>query len=356
VPSAWVARLERSTGTRYRVLFRVGGRESVPQHGGIFKTAREAKNRRDWIAGELSSMRIPDLALIAPAPAETFGDVAERWRKSRVDVADGTAATHRVNLGRIVPRLGSKPINKIAAADVAGLVAELHAEKLARESIRKTRATLAMVLDFAGIQPNPARDKAVKLPREDRVEVNPPTAAHVEAVLGLLPPRYRLPAIVLDATGMRVGELEALRWADLDGPERRWRVSQAVAKTRQARWVPVPPDVFRAVTALVPREDRLVEGQVFADFGADRFRTALTCACKAAAVPLFSPHDFRHRRATLWHLAGMPAVQAAAWLGHSPTEHLKTYAHATLVDRREVTVDARTVHTRVIHGGSKTLV
>jgi len=57
----------------------------------------------------------------------------------------------------------------------------------ARESIRKTLATLAMVLDFAGVTPNPARDRvAVKLPREDRVEVNPPTAKHVLAVHGIL--------------------------------------------------------------------------------------------------------------------------------------------------------------------------
>ena len=38
----------------------------------------------------------------------------------------------------------------------------------------------------------------------------------------------------------------------------------------------------------------------------------------------------------MWHLSGVPVVEAAAWLGHSPTEHLKTYAHATLSDRSEI--------------------
>lgn len=57
---------------------------------------------------------------------------------------------------------------------------------------------------------------------------------------------------------------------------------------------------------------------------------------------MFSPHDLRHRRATLWHLSGVPAVQAAAWLGHSPTEHLRTYAHATLIDRREIATHGAT--------------
>ena len=37
-------------------------------------------------------------------------------------------------------------------------------------------------------------------------------------------------------------------------------------------------------------------------------------------------------------MAGVPAVQAAAWLGHSPVEHLRTYAHVVL-DRREIDVE-----------------
>jgi hypothetical protein len=68
-----------------------------------------------------------------------------------------------------------------------------------------------MVLDHAERSPNPARDKRVRLPQEDRVEVNPATATHVLAVHGLLATRYRLPLLVLDATEMRVSELEALR-------------------------------------------------------------------------------------------------------------------------------------------------
>lgn len=343
MPSAWVAKRKTASGVRYRVMFRTGGRESAPRYGGSFGTMREANARKSWIVGEFAAMRVPDLALAVPESVATFREVAERWRSSRVDVAAGTAATHTVNLGRLLPTLEAKPIDKITAADVADLIAAMHKDGLARESIRKTRATLAMVLDHAGVQPNPARDKSVKLPREDRAEVNPPTARHVTTVHGLLPKTYRLPLLVLDATGMRVGELEQLTWGDLDEPAGRWRVTAAAAKTRQARWVPVPSNIFDAVVALVPREDRDLEAQVFAGFGADRLRTAITRACKAAGVPAFSPHDLRHRRATLWHLSGVPVVEAAAWLGHSPTEHLKTYAHATLADRDEFDYSALVV-------------
>ncbi len=146
---------------------------------------------------------------------------------------------------------------------------------------------------------------------------------------------------------MRVSELEKLTWGDVDEPAGKWRFTRQAAKTGKARWVPVMPvELFDAVMATVPREDRDLSAQVLPSFGGDRFRTALTRAGKAKGVPAISPHDLRHRRATLWHLQGVPPVEAAAWLGHSPTEHLRTYAHATLIDRSELE-HARLVQTQV---------
>jgi integrase len=318
-------------------MYRLGGRETAPRYAGTFGTEREAKIRRDYVAGELAAMRVPQLELVAATAPDTLKTVGDRWRASRVDVAEATAITHRTNLARIIRHMGDRRIDRIAAVDVAKLVRDLHDAGAARESIRKTLATLAMVLDFAGVAPNPARDRVtVRLPREDREEVNPPTAPHVLAVHSLLRSEMRLPLLVLDATGMRVGELATLTWGDVDEPAGRWRVRQSVAKTRRARWVPVVPSVFEAVVRIVPRDDRDLDGSVVEGFNVDRFRTAIARACKAAGVPVFSPHDLRHRRATLWHLSGTPAAEAAAWLGHSPQEHLATYAHATLVDRSEL--------------------
>ena len=157
-------------------------------------------------------------------------------------------------------------------------------------------------------------------------------------MLAAIAKTYRLPLIALDQTGQRVSELTSLTWGDLDEQEGRWRVTAANAKTRAARWVPVPERVFQAVCDLVPREDRDLEAPVFGDLTDARLRTAIGRACRATGTPLFSPHQVRHRRASLWHLAGVPAVQAAAWLGHSPVEHLRTYAHVVL-DRREIDVE-----------------
>jgi integrase len=338
VPSCWLEKRATKSGeTRWRVRFRLGGAESVPRFAGSFKTKRDADTRRAWVLGELAAMRVPDVRALGGVTTATLNDAAERWRTSRVDVAEGTMQTYRVALGRLKPRLGASAIDRIDAQTVADLVAELHADGLRKQTIRKTVSVLAMVLDHAGVQPNPARDRlTVKLPREERRELNPPTAEHVEAVVRLLPPRYRLPVLVLDATGMRIGELEALTWGDVDEPRHRWRVSGAVSKTGRARWVPMPDVLFQAVTGLVPREDRVPARPVFQGFGADRFRTALTRACTAAGVPTFSPHDLRHRRVSLLHLGGMPWARIGELVGHDDlVTTARTYTHV-VVDEAEL--------------------
>jgi integrase len=338
MPSAWITRRpRRDGGTTYRVFYRLGGRETTPRHGGSFRTMREAVARRNWLAGELASMRAPDLRLLeAHSASPTLAEAAESWRISRIDVADGTAATYRVNLGRILTRLGRRRVDEIAPADVAAFAGELAGAELARESIRKTLVTFAMVLDFAGVVPNPVRDKAVKLPHELRPEVNPPTAEHVLAVHRLLPPKYRLPLLVLDATGMRVGELEQLTWGDVDERRGRWRISQAVAKTRRARWVPVSEPLFEAVLALRARDDRVPEAPVFVGVTTERLRTAISRACTGAGVPTFSPHDLRHRRISLLHLGGVPWARIGEHMGQrNLAVTANTYTHV-LVDETEI--------------------
>ena len=339
--STWIVRRRRSDGgTTFRVLFRLGGRESMPKHGGSFRTMREARIRRDWIAGELAAARVPNLTLSSPSRERTLEAAAASWRASRVDVAESTATTHRVNLRRILPVLGDRAVASIEPTDVAALVAHLHEGGLKRESIRKTVGTLAMVLDFAGRtgEHNPARDRlTVKLPREAREEPQPPTAEQVVAVHRLLPRAYRLPLLVLDATGMRVGELEALTWGDVDETRSRWRVSRAVAKTGRARWI-------SRSRAAVPRRPRACPTRR-PDARATLYSRAsrqIACAPRSperappTGVPAFSPHDLRHRRISLEHLRGQPWARIGELVGQrNLAVTANTYTHV-LVDEAEI--------------------
>jgi integrase len=106
-------------------------------------------------------------------------------------------------------------------------------------STKNYLGTLRGVLDFAGIDPNPARDSRVRLPRVERTVVDPPTGDEVETIIATVPSRWRLPLRTLEQTGVRVGELHALEWGDVDETGSRFRVK--AGKTAAARrWVQVP--------------------------------------------------------------------------------------------------------------------
>ena len=68
----------------------------------------------------------------------------------------------------------------------------------------------------------------------------------------------------------------------------------------------------------------------------DKLRTALTRACTAAGVPAFSPHDLRHRRISLLHLAGVPWVRIGELVGHDDiTTTSRVYTHV-MADEGEI--------------------
>lgn len=335
--SAWVERVRGNSGPRYRVKYRLGGRETTPNGAGTFRTMREARIRRDWVAGELASMRIPNLELLAePVAAPTFREVSKRWLETRIDVADHTRLQHRSDVARALPLIGDRPLDTLTVSDVNDLVAALVAKGLKRETIRKTTNAIAMTLKYAGRPWTESEKEQIRLPRGDTAQIVPPDADHLEAVLAILPTRYRLPLLVLDATGMRLGELEKLAWGEVDEGRGRWLVTAANSKTSAARWVKVHPVVFDAVLELVPREDRTAERRVFQGFGGDRFRTALARACTAAGVPVFSPHDLRHRRISLLHLGGTPWARIGEHVGQrNLAVTANTYTHV-LTDEREL--------------------
>jgi integrase len=332
--SVWVRRRPRKRGgNSFRVEFRPGGREAGVRFAGSFPTLKLARARRDYVLTELAAGRMPDLRLVAPEKAaETLTEASERWRASRVDVAESTRVLHRVALARVLDTLGARRIDEVTTADVAELVAALTGKGYRRETVRKSTIALAQVLDFAGRTgaDNPARDRVqVRLPREEREELNPPTAAHVEAVLRLLPSKHRLALLFLEWSGARVGAVDSTLVSDYDEPRRRVRLRAATQKTRRALWVELHPALADALEAsLGPREDRDPAQRLFAGSGADALRPSIVKACRAAGIPLFSPHDLRHRRISLLHARGVSWAAIGQQLGQrNLAVTANTYSH-----------------------------
>jgi integrase len=152
-----------------------------------------------------------------------------------------------------------------------------------------------------------------------------------------LPSKHRLALLWLDWSGARVSSIDLTTVGDYDEPRRRVRLRAATTKTRKALWVELHPALAGALEQqLGPREDRDPEARLFPGSGADALRTAIGKACTAAAIPLFSPHDLRHRRISLLHLQGMPWARIADFVGQKDlTVTANTYTHV-LVDEAEL--------------------
>jgi integrase len=334
VASVHIVKRPASDGVRYRVRYRLGGREARILYGGSFRTRRDAEERARYIAGELAAQRVPDLRTLEDRLARmTLAVAADRWLGSRVDLAPASREVGRFALRRIGAVLGSRDLRTLTPDDIQELVGVL-ARELAPGTVRDYLGWLRQVLDHAGVDPNPARDRRVRLPRDVREEHQPPGRADVEALLSALRPRWRLPVRLLEATGLRVGELAALRWGDIDVSRSRLRVSRRRTKSAAGqRWAAVPWDLMEAILDTCPPDDRDGDRLLFPDVTAQGLRDAMARACRAAGIAHIHPHALRHLFASRLVAAGVSIREVAARMGHSRTSMtLDHYAHVVVAD------------------------
>jgi integrase len=341
VASVWIkTRRTKAGGSRYKVEYRPGGRDTPSVFAGSFRTKRLAILRAAFIERELSDGRLPDLTFTpqtAIAPP-TFAEAAKRWQDSRVDVSAGTKTQQRTSINRAIRILGTKHIDELTAHDIATMIAALVADGAKPSYVRKVVQATAMLFDHAQVSPNPARDKTiVKMPREEPEEINPPSAVHIEAIYNLIPSKHRLPLLWLDWSGARVASIDHTLVSDYDEQRQRVRLRAATTKTRRALWIDLHPVLAEQLEAKIgPREDRDPDARLFEGSGSDALRTSIAKACKAAAVPLFSPHDLRHRRISLMHLRGIPWARIGEFVGQrNLAVTANTYSHV-LADETEL--------------------
>ncbi len=168
-------------------------------------------------------------------------------------------------------------------------------------------------------------------------QINPPSAADVEAVFRRIPAKHRLALLWLDWSGARVSSIDHTLVGDYEESRRRVRLRAATTKTRRALWVELHPGLAGALEASLPhRRFRDPEARLFADSGADALRTALAKACKAEGISLWSPHDLRHRGISVLHLRGVLWARIAEFVGQRDLAvTANVYSHV-LVDEAEL--------------------
>jgi integrase len=79
----------------------------------------------------------------------------------------------------------------------------------------------------------------------------------------------------------------------------------------------MPGWLMEELAATCAPEDRLSDQPVFPQASEDGLRNAMQRACRAAGIPVYSPHDLRHRRITIWHHEEMPTKEIQGRVGHA---------------------------------------
>jgi integrase len=168
----------------------------------------------------------------------------------RTRLSPSTFEGYRLNLRRhVLPRLGDRVLSSLRTEDVDRLIAELEAEGEAPGTVRNVvvplRKMLADAVRQGLILANPAA--RADLPAQDFAgkEIPPEeTEAIRRALIELAPldPLRREPDLffvclfdVALGTGLRLGELRALRWGDVDRERRLIRIERAFSRQKLRR-------------------------------------------------------------------------------------------------------------------------
>jgi len=304
--------------------------------------------------------------------SETVCDFVERWLRDW-----GTANLSALTLEgysqmlrkHLCARVGSVPIQRLRASDLQAAYAAMARDGLADRTRLHLHRIVHVMFKHAvqwGILPRNIADM-LDAPRVRAHEIEVLKPGQVQAVLEALRGQpLRLIAAVALATGLRRGELLALRWQDLDLDGGTLRVEQALEQTQRGGLVFKAPKTRhgrRTVTLPVStvallrdhwkaqQEQRLALGLgkapddalVFPDWdGSPRAPRTLTQQWQKQmkTVGLKATfHSLRHTHASTLIAAGLDVLTVSRRLGHgSPAITLTVYGHLFKPDDRAAAI------------------
>jgi integrase len=342
------AKLKLPDGTQpRRRLGRVWAKRTQPPAG--YLTRRQAEAR-------VEAILVGDDPLVNVAPSHvTFEDACDerlRYLEHDRQRKRSTLSDYRnVIRNDLLPRFGeSTPVEDITTHDVEALKDAL-LERVSHRTAQKVLVILHGVMARAKrkgwITVNPCEDvEKVTVKRSDDFNVLSVEQVHAaarETSSGLLRAMFLTAAF----TGLRMGELLALRWRHVDFGNRILHVQrncvdgiEDTPKSHRRRSVPLSDQAVVALDALSRREhftapDDLVFGNEVGEHGSDdeardEFYEALAAAglghLRATEEPIVF-HDLRHTFGTQCAAKGIDLRKIQAWMGHADIQTTMRYLH-----------------------------
>jgi integrase len=341
----WYAKYRLPDGRQVQRRIGLAWTERGRPEPGFF-TRRSAQAGLDDLLAEARRGELPGMV----RTGATFADaVAEymRWLEHDRQRKPSTLRDYQsIISAHLLPAFGEERLEDITTDQVEAWSAEL-----AARGTMNNRTRLKILTVLHGVM---KRAKRVwKLPVNPITEVEKPiqrrsTAIEVfstEEVMALVRAAHseQDAAIYLTAafTGLRRGELVALRWRDVDFPRRHIRVTASYTeralttpKSGKVRSVPLAPQVAEALARLnnasaYPEPDDLVFPGIVGEYlDASALYRRYKLALKRAGLRSLRFHDLRHTFGT--QVIGNPNVsilQLKKWMGHADIDTTMKYLH-----------------------------
>jgi integrase len=250
---------------------------------------------------------------------------------------------HSIFRHHLVPRFGTKKLDEIDAEAIAGYTSAALKNKKSPKTINNhltvLRRTLAIAVKWGRLSCVPAIDwlKAPK-PPFDFLDFSEATRL-IDAAEG----EWQTLIVIALKTGMRQGELLALRWEDVDLVAGKLRITCSVSrgvittpKSGKPREMPLSDAAVRALKAHRHLRGPLVfcdvEGQMLTK-GACKW--PLKRAYKRAGLREVGWHMLRHTFASHLVMRNVPLKAVQELLGHATIEMTMRYAHLSPDARRD---------------------
>jgi integrase len=250
----------------WRFRYRHDGREKMLGFGTYPDTsAKLAREKRDKARRQLAAGLDPSGARQAEkaARANTFAAVAREWLPMQKErLAPATYAKAEWTLETLVfPHLGTRPIDKISAADVLKVLKRIEGRGL-HETAHRARQRISQVCRYAVVTERAQHDVTLNLRGALAPVVTTNHAAITEpAKIGELLRSiegYKGQAVTWCALRIapllfvRPGELRHAEWSefDLDCDDPQWRIPAAKMKMREQHIVPLSKQVVTVLREL----------------------------------------------------------------------------------------------------------
>jgi integrase len=245
----------------------------------------------------------------------------------------------------LTPALGHLRLGEVQRGDVQRMVDKLHSSGMSGSTIRNKLDPLRVIyrraLQDDEVSRNPT--EKLRLPAMDTKSRNVGNPERVGVLLAALPDELRAVWTTAFYAGLRVGELRALRWTNVDFEAGVIRVQagwddqagdQETKTEAGTRTVPlvgrVRAELLRHQLATGRRGDALVFGRSASEaFVRSTLRTHSLKAWKTADLESLTPHEARHCAASYFAAAGLTPKEAQTAMGHADIRTtLNIYAKA----------------------------